>query len=328
MDKTVSSAVYKDPGVHLAIHSVSLINTISSSDFILTEAAVIEALRRDISVSLHPLLEQALLIYDSKGGGVLGRLYKSFINIARQADIPILVCTPTWRANPERLQSAGIVANVNRDGAQFTLGLKKAFPTFAPRIFVGGLLGCKNDCYKPEEALSAAQAEKFHTWQSRKLAAAGVDFLMAATLPSVSEATGIARAMQRTKLPYIISFVINSSGQVLDGTELAVAFQEIDTAAGNHRPLGYMINCAYPSFLHPERQSDFVLRRLLGFQANASSKDHCDLDGSETLQMDDIHDWGQHMITLNKKHKIKVLGGCCGTSLQHLEYLVNGLCHQ
>ena len=199
--------------------------------------------------------------------------------------------------------------------------------TFAPRIFVGGLLGCKNDCYKPEEALTTAQAENFHAWQSSKLAGAGVDFLLAATLPSVSEATGIALAMQQTKLPYILSFVINSSGLILDGTELAMAFKEIDAATRGHRPLGYMINCAYPSFLHPERQSGFVLQRLLGFQANASSKHHSELDGSQSLQMDDIKDWGYHMIALNKKYKIKVLGGCCGTSSQHLEYLVNGITH-
>jgi S-methylmethionine-dependent homocysteine/selenocysteine methylase len=303
-------------------------DTISSSGFILTEAAVAEALRRDISVSLHPLLEHTLLIYDSKGVVVLGQLYKSFINIAHQADIPILVCTPTWRANPERLQSAGIEANVNRDAAEFLLGLRKGFPTFAPSVYVGGLLGCKNDCYKPEEALTTAQAENFHSWQCRKLAGAGVDFLLAATLPSVSEASGIALAMQQIKLPYILSFVIDSSGLILDGTELAIAFKEIDAATRNHRPLGYMVNCAYPSFLNPDRQSGFVFQRLLGFQANASSKDHSKLDGSETLQMDDIHDWGNHMIALNKKYKIKVLGGCCGTSCHHLEYLVDGIRHQ
>ena len=186
----------QDPGIHLAKNSMSLLDTISSSDFILTEAAVVEALRRDISVSLHPLLEHALLIYDSDGGLVLGQLYKSFIDIAYKADIPILVCAPTWRANPERLQAAGIEANVNRDGAKFILSLKKGFPNFAHSIFVGGLLGCKNDCYKPEEALTTAQAENFHSWQSRKLAGAGVDFLLAATMPAVSEATGIALATQ------------------------------------------------------------------------------------------------------------------------------------
>jgi S-methylmethionine-dependent homocysteine/selenocysteine methylase len=318
----------QNPGIQPVEKIMPLRDTISSSDFILTEAAVVEALRRDISVSLHPLLEHTLLIYDSKGVEVLGQLYKSFINIAHQADIPILVCTPTWRANPDRLQSAGIKVNVNRDAAKFLLGLKEGFPTFAPNIVVGGLLGCKNDCYKPEEALTTAQAENFHSWQCRQLAGAGVDFLLAATLPSVSEAIGIALAMQQTKLPYILSFVINSSGLILDGTELALAFKEIDAATRNQRPVGYMVNCAYPSFLKPDRQSGFVFKRLLGFQANASSKDHSELEGSETLQMDDIHDWGNHMIALNKKYKIKVLGGCCGTSYQHLEYLVNGLRQQ
>ncbi len=316
------------PRIQPAKNSMPLEDTIRSSDVILTEAAVVEALRRDTSISLHPRLEHTLLIYDLKGVAVLGQLYKNFINIAYKADIPILVCTPTWRANPERLQSAGIEANVNRDAAEFLLDIKNGFPTFAPSIFVGGLLGCKNDCYKPEDALTTAQAENFHSWQSRKLAESGVDFLLAATLPSVSEATGIALAMQQTKLPYLLSFVINSSGLILDGTELAAAFKEIDGAARNHRPLGYMVNCAYPSFLNPHRQSSFVFQRLLGFQANASSKDHSELDGCERLQRDDIYDWGNHMIALNKKYKIKVLGGCCGTSCQHLEYLVKGIRHQ
>ena len=317
----------QSPGTQMAQKTMPLDDTLSSSNFILTEAAVVEALRRDTSVSLHPLLEHALLIYDSKGLVVLSQLYKNFINIACKADTPILVCTPTWRANQERLQSAGIEADVNREATKFLLGLRREFSPFASSIFIGGLLGCKNDCYKPEEALTAAQAENFHSWQSSKLAEAGVDFLLAATLPSVSEAVGMALAMQKTEIPYILSFVINSSGLILDGTELAMAFKEIDAATRHRRPLGYMVNCAYPSFLHPDRQSDFVLQRMLGFQANASSKNHYELDGSESLQMDDIKDWGKHMIALNKKYKIKILGGCCGTSLQHLEYLVNGIQH-
>jgi S-methylmethionine-dependent homocysteine/selenocysteine methylase len=47
-----------------------------------------------------------------------------------------------------------------------------------------------------------------------------VDFLLGATLPAVSEATGIAIAMAETNIPYIISFVINREGKILDGNSL------------------------------------------------------------------------------------------------------------
>jgi S-methylmethionine-dependent homocysteine/selenocysteine methylase len=83
-----------------------------------------------------------------------------------------------------------------------------------------------------------------------------------------------------------------------------------------------MINCAYPSFLNAHKQSQSALSRLIGFQANASSLDHSKLDGAGTLQADDIPDWGNLMIELNRKFGVKILGGCCGTSHKHLEYIV------
>lgn len=31
------------------------------------------------------------------------------------------------------------------------------------------MIGCKNDCYRPEEALSASLARQFHAWQVEQL---------------------------------------------------------------------------------------------------------------------------------------------------------------
>jgi homocysteine S-methyltransferase len=128
--------------------------------------------------------------------------------------------------------------------------------------------------------------------------------------------------MQTTGFPYIISFVINRRGRILDGQSLEQAFKKIDTAC-NRPPLGYMINCAYPSFLRAHEQPRQVLARLIGFQANASSHDQEQLDGNERLQADAIDDWGDRMILLNQCHGIKILGGCCGTGPAHLIYLIH-----
>jgi S-methylmethionine-dependent homocysteine/selenocysteine methylase len=202
--------------------------------------------------------------------------------------------------------------------------LRDRWGSCSASIFIGGLVGCKNDCYKPAEGLSKKDAKVFHLWQINKLAEAGVDFLLGATLPAVSEATGIAMAMAETNIPYIISFVINREGKILDGNSLKRAFREID-AVCRRPPLGYMINCAYPSFLNAHKQSQSVLSRLIGFQANASSLDQSKLDGAGTLQADDITDWGNLMIELNSKFGVKILGGCCGTSHKYLEYIVQNI---
>ncbi|MEN8689904.1 MAG: homocysteine S-methyltransferase family protein [Desulfobacterales bacterium] len=296
--------------------------TFEKTDFILAEAAVIESLRRSGAAVLHPRLENALLIYDDVGRTALTRVYRDYVSIARPAGVPILICTPTWRANPERISAAGITRDVNSDAVAFLKQLKNEWMDQPSSLFIGGLVGCKNDCYKPREGLSTDAAEAFHLVQVHQLADAGVDFLLAATLPVVDEACGIARAMQTTGLPYIISFVINRRGRILDGQSLEQAFQKID-AVCNRPPLGYMINCAYPSFLRAHEQPRKVLARLIGFQANASSCDHAKLDGSELLQADALDDWGDRMILLNRRHGIKILGGCCGTGPAHLKYLIH-----
>jgi homocysteine S-methyltransferase len=301
---------------------MNFIETIANTDFILAEAAVIESLRRSGAAVLHPRLENALLIYDDVGRTALTGVYRDYVSIARQAGVPIIICTPTWRANPERISAAGATRDVNGDAVAFLKQLRNKWMEQPSSLFIGGLVGCKNDCYKPGEGLSTEAAAAFHQVQVHQLANAGADFLLAATLPAVDEACGIARAMQTTGLPYVISFVINRRGRILDGCSLEQAFKKIDTVC-NRPPLGYMINCAYPSFLRAHEQPRKVLARLIGFQANASSHDQAQLDGSELLQTDAIDDWGDRMILLNRRHGIKLLGGCCGTGPAHLKYLVH-----
>jgi S-methylmethionine-dependent homocysteine/selenocysteine methylase len=188
---------------------------------------------------------------------------------------------------------------------------------------IGGLLGCKNDCYRPEQGLSAADAETFHRWQINQLAQGGVDFLIAETLPNVEEAVGIGRALAESGLPYFISFVISRGGRVLDGTSVSDAISRIDEQT-DPQPLGYLINCAYPTFLQAAAQPKIVFNRLVGYLANASSLDQAELDEADMLQSEDITDWGERMLELNRCYGVQILGGCCGTTHEHLRYLVRG----
>jgi homocysteine S-methyltransferase len=297
---------------------------IDAHDLIFTEAAIIEALRRSADVNLHPRLENTLLIYEEAGRIALTTLYQNFIQIARHADVPILICAPTWRANRERLSAAKIARDANADAVSFLMRVKEEYGARAANIVIGGLVGCKNDCYKPAEGLSTPDAQAFHRWQVTRLAAAGADFLLAATLPALPEAAGIAQAMAHSQVPYIISFVIDKRGRLLDGNSLEKAIGKID-AVCSPPPLGFMINCAYPSFLNAQVQPTTVISRLIGYQANASSLDHAQLDGADTLQSDNIVDWGNRMIALNKNFGVKILGGCCGTTHEHLQYIARNI---
>ncbi len=292
---------------------MTLHNVIRENNFILTEAAIDEALSNATDVTLHPRLGNALFIYDKVYKNILSELYQSFVSLACKAKLPIILFTPTWRTNHERLSEANIQMDVNADAVRFLNDLKAEWGAWKDNIIIGGNFGCKNDTYRPEEALSKEDAREFHKWQIDKLAETDIDLLMAGPLPAVSEATGIALAMETSGLPYILNFVINRNGYILDGTSLSQAIEEIDAACGTP-PAGYLIGCSYPSFLKVRELPDTVLSRLIGYQANASSLDHSDLDEEGECHADDISDWGDRMVELNKQFGIKILGGCCGTN--------------
>jgi len=299
-----------------------MLSLLKQNKLILTEAAIVEQLRRCPQINLHPQLLNAPFIYTSQGKKHLTDLYQSYLSIAIDADLPILLSTPTWRANEERGNATEIKPSINLDAAKFMLEIKKLQPArYQEKIKIGGLIGPKNDCYKPKQGLSIPTAQSFHQWQIDELVEGGVDFLIAQTLSSLDEAIGIAQAMANTGLPYIISFVIDKKGKLLDGHSLELATKKIDRIV-QPNPLGYMVNCAYPSFLNAEQQPVKLFKRLIAFQANASSLDHTQLDGCNELQSNDIQEWGTEMLKLNQQYGIKILGGCCGTGTEHLKVLV------
>ena len=299
-------------------------NFLTKFPLILTECAISERLRRRSDIELHPVLFNTPLIYEANGRKRLEEIYYSYLEVANEANLPILFCAPTWKVNRERIQEAGAPSSINRDAVAFMKEFKARYAGDNSEIITGALLAPKNDCYSPEAALERSQAAEFHGWQIDELAEAGPEVIIAQTMPAVSESLGMADRLAGSGKPYIISFVINRFGKVLDGTSLAEAIDMIDQTTVSP-PTGYMVNCVYPTFLHADNQSPDFFNRLIGIQANASSKDHNQLDGSEQLQQDPLPDWGKNMLELHKSYGVKILGGCCGTDHTYLRYLTEHL---
>ena len=290
------------------------------NNFILSEGSINERIRRS-DIQLHPTLANAPLIY-GRHAPTMAAIYKNYIDIALKAKLPIFIYTPTWRSGKNRVEQSEFTEKIVVDACSFMQNIRAEYPSFSENIKIGGLFGPKNDCYKPEEALTEKEAEEFHAWQIERLVKGGVDFLVSETVPALSEALGMAKAAAKTNTPYIISFVIGRNGNILDGTNLIDAIKYIDSKVVN-QPLGYAINCAHPSFLKPGTQDKAIFKRLLSFNANASSLDHCDLENADCLKVDNIAEWGDLMLELNKRYGVKILGGCCGAGSVHIQYLVD-----
>ena len=296
---------------------------------ILGEGAVIERLRRNPKVSLDEHIVNAAFIYDADQREAQTDIYKQYLDIGRQYDLPVMLSTPTWRASRQRIADAGYAdKDINRDNFIFFDRLRKDYGDYAKNVVIGGLMSCRGDAYSPDEAMSKKSAYEFHAWQANKLAHAGVDFLMAATLPALSEATGLARAMAETGRPYVVSFIARPEGTLLDGTPLKDALDAIDSEAFT-QPLAYMINCTHASnfkaALHSANASSHVKDRIIGLLANTAALTPEELDNSQKTITEAPDIFGQTVADLHKSLKMKVLGGCCGTDHRHIEALAKRL---
>ena len=181
---------------------------------------------------------------------------------------------------------------VNEDNFRFLDGLRRTYGAYADKVAICGLMRCRGDAYNPAERLSEDDARVFHAWQAQKLTEASEDFLLASTLPALSEATGIASAQAATGKPYIISFVFHPDGTLLDGTPLKDAVSTID-AKINPRPLAYMCNCTHASIFrsaltHKTHVSSCARKRIImtindARSANNARKRKCRPTGQMTI---------------------------------------------
>ena len=185
--------------------------------FILGEGAVIERLRRNSDLELDPFIVNSAFIYDESKRAALESIYRQYLDIGFQYDLPLLLSTPTWRASRERIENTGYGGkDVNGDNFRFLDALRHRYGAYAQKVVICGLLSCRGDAYSPSEALTATDAQEFHTWQTMMLAEAGVDFLLAATLPTLREAMGLASALGATGKPWLLNQFSQSSRDILN----------------------------------------------------------------------------------------------------------------
>jgi homocysteine S-methyltransferase len=309
---------------------VSFQKLLAASPVILGEGAVIERLRRSGNIQLDEHVVNSALIYQEAGRSALEAICRQYLEIGQRHNLPLLLSTPTWRAGRDRIAAAGLTGcDLNGDNFHFLAEIRDSYGDYAGQVAICGLMSCRGDAYKPEDAMTAIAAAEFHAFQAEALAKAGVDLLLAATLPAVSEAIGLARAQAATGLPYMVSFVARPEGTLLDGTPLNEAIATID-AAVSPCPLAYMINCTHASVFRSAMRNEInssplVRERVIGLLANTAALSPEELDASPELVEEAPETFGSAVSALHGELGIKVLGGCCGTDQRHIDCLARQL---
>lgn len=285
----------------------------------LTEGSVYELLRRDPRVRFDEHIAHAGLVYDEAGREILAGVHRTYLDIARDTGLAIVAFTDTWRASAERVARSLFRGRaVNRDNVEFLRSVAAPYE----HVVIAGMSGPRADAYRPAESPSYEQALRVHAAQIEELATARVDLLFAATLPAFEEARAIAAIMSRTRIPWMLSFVIRETATLLDGTPLADAMKAIDDESAVP-PFGYSVNCVHASVLAAALRQEGVGRRLLAFQANTSARAPEELDGRPELDAEEPSAFAQSVASLGPR--IPILGGCCGTDPRHMRALAERL---
>jgi homocysteine S-methyltransferase len=305
---------------------------VGSGTSILTDAGVETRILFETGLELDPHLQVAGLLDRRRGREALRTIYAEYVDVAWSHGLPTIIGTPTFRASRRYVERSGrgssqVVRRLNAEAVAL-LAEVRAAGAHDP-VFIAGVVGPYGDACRPDDCLGHLDGADYHAEQVRALTDAGVDLLFAPTFPSIEEAHGVATAMSTTGLPYVVSFVLDDRGRVLDGTYLHAAIERIDDCVVP-APTWYSISCVHPDVARTALEnlavaSSLSAGRLREVKANGSpavtsrrgTAEHCDGDPPEVF--------GETMHQLGRDFAIPILGGCCGTGAQHLAALARRL---
>ena len=247
-------------------------------------------------------------------------------NFVAGADI---VTTNTFRTTGRTLAKAGI--DPARATTLDTLAVHLAGEARAeagrPEALIAGSIAPLEDCYSPVFDVPAEAALAEHRMQTRNLAAAGVDFLMIETMPTIAEAEIALRAAIETGLSATVGFVCTTPEpeepvRLCSGETLADAVRRVQLQG----PAAIFVNCAPAAVIAAALGEMRALTDLpIGGYANAGHVDD-EVGWSPAGGMSGGHyaRHAAHWLALGAR----VVGGCCGTHPVHtaaLRRAIDGL---
>jgi len=274
---------------------------------ILDGAMGTELCRRGISIEL-PLWSAGVLLENPE---IVKKIHMDYIKAG--ADI---ITTNTFRTNSRTFLKAGFTKKDAFSATKMSASIaRSAINTLNPdrKIWIAGSISPLEDCYQPELSPDYETALIEHRENAMWLAEAGVDFILIETMNTLHEALAASRTSLETKLPVITSFILDTNGNIFDGSDLFIAYTELK----NLGIQGFSINCTHHSIIS-QVIDNYLTKITLPVAAYANSgiydkefgwKDDPDFTPDSYANI--AHAW------ISKG--VKIVGGCCGTTPEHIK---------
>ena len=213
--------------------------------------------------AMFPLLDDPRAVAELRG------MYTRYLDTAARHGFGVLVGGFDYRASPDWGSLLGYsresLAEMQLRAIDFLRELARPYEGQVPALLYAGIVGPRGDAYEMNRAITAEEAEEYHSEQLATLARAGVDLAEAMTFNSVPEVVGLARAAARAGVP-LVGVVHAGSRHPPAGVGPTVkdAIETIDAQTGDDRPAFYGINCSHPlEFMPGDRAGRVVPARAL-----------------------------------------------------------------
>ena len=266
------------------------------------------------------------LLKTDEGETALRKYFRTYADLARRFGTGLILESATWRSSKDWGARLGYtteeLAEINRKAIHMLEEIRDEYQDDAMTVVISGCIGPRGDGYVPGSVMTVQEAEDYHREQIEVFAASSADLVTAITMNCVEEAIGIAQAARKAGIPVVISFTVETDGNLPTGQTLKSAIEQVDKATECY-PAYYMINCAHPThFEHIVSEGGAWLDRVRGVRANASHRSHAELNEAPDLDDGNPVELGTQYARLKQRiSSLNVMGGCCGTDRRHIEQI-------
>jgi len=275
--------------------------------------------------AMFPLLDNPNAMAELHG------MYIRFLETAVRHGFGAVMGGLDYRASPDWASLLGYtsesLAQMQMRSIDFLRDVAAPYESQLPAIVYVGIVGPRGDAYQTNAAITADEAEEYHSVQLGTLARADVGLVEAMTFNGIPEVVGLARAAAHAKLPLAVSFTLDHDTRRLpSGPSLKDAIEAIDAQTGDDRPAFYGVNCSHPLEFMPAIEPGQWFERVRLLRPNAAMMDKISLCTLGHLEMGDPRELGELMGGLAEQYPhIDVWGGCCGTWDTHLDEIARNV---
>jgi len=280
---------------------------------ILDGATGTELNRRNVDTGL-PLWSANALLNDHDAN-ILQQIHEDYLRAG--ADI---ITTNTFRTHRRALAPSGNAdraLELTRRAVDIARAAIVSVNSDAPK-FIAASISTLEDCYRPDLVPSDEELLDEHSDRVLHLVECGVDLILIETINTIREAVVMAKLATATGTPVVVSFVCDREGKILSGETLTEAANQL-------LPLGIAaigVNCGpTPNLAKPLAElatvcgKDFPLIAYgnIGYADEEVGWVNTDSENPNTYCEHATH-W-----------PVKIVGGCCGTTPQHIVELRSAL---